>query len=134
MKILVSGNLGYLGSCLTPKLLEAGHSVIGYDNCTGRTTDTALELCKNPKFEFIKGDILDVNKIRKVKKTCDFIVHLAALVGEPICNKHEAYSFEVNAKGTDNICRTGPNLPIILASSGSVYGKINGVCTENSPC
>ena len=32
MKILVTGHLGYIGTVLTPMLLERGHDVVGLDS------------------------------------------------------------------------------------------------------
>lgn len=132
-KILITGNLGYIGSCLTKILLEHDYKVIGYDNCSGRTTDTAFEFFKNPNFKFIKADILDKVKLGQAKNECDMVIHLAALVGEPICSKYPDFTWLVNRDGIRNLIDVGEEKPIIFASTGSVYGKVEGVCTEESP-
>lgn len=136
MKILVTGNLGYLGSCLVPQLLSLGHKVIGYDNCSGRTPESAITYCTSPNFEFIKGDISHEEDMRKAVEKCDLVVHLAAAVGEPWCRKYENFAYVVNEGGTHNVAKWVKmyNKKIIFSSTGSVYGAIDGVCTENSMC
>lgn len=133
MQILISGVCGYIGSILAPKLLDMGYRVLGYDNCSGRTSDSILTLFRNPNFEFMKADVLDTDKLQLAKEKCDFIVHLAAMVGEPVCSKYVLFSQLTNELGTLNIVKTGKKLPIIFASTGSVYGKVEGICTEESP-
>lgn len=131
--ILLTGVCGFIGSVLAPKLLEKGYTVIGYDNCSGRTSDSILDLFQHKNFKFIKGDILDEKKVCEVRKNCDLIVHLAAMVGEPICSKYEHMSRMVNEMGPVNLTKYGNEKPIIFASTGSVYGKVEGICTEDSP-
>ncbi len=131
--ILLTGNLGFLGSILTEKLLFHGYKVIGFDNCTGRTNDSGILYCNNPNFSFIKGDILDTESVFQAKQKADFVIHMAAQVGEPLGKKHKYYSSMVNSIGTDNVAKIGKNLPIIYSSTGSCYGKIEGICDEESP-
>ena len=133
MKCLLTGALGYISSALMPLLLNRGHEVVGYDNCSGRTTDTAIELSTHPSFEFIKGDILDKDLNNKIPSDIDLIIHLAAMVGDPLCKKYPDFAWLVNTEGTKNIVESFPNTPIIFSSTGSVYGKVDGVCTEESP-
>ncbi|MEK7611624.1 MAG: UDP-glucuronic acid decarboxylase family protein [Patescibacteria group bacterium] len=58
-RILVTGGAGFIGSHLCRKLLETGADVIAVDNlCTGREGNLA-DLKENPRFTFIKADILD---------------------------------------------------------------------------
>lgn len=64
----------------------------------------------------------------------DGIIHLAAIVGFPACAKQPALSVAVNISGTENLLRfRNRNTPFVFASTGSVYGKVEGVCNEDSP-
>ncbi len=128
-KVLVSGCGGYIGSLVTRKLLDEGHYVIGLDNGF-RNIDNLLELCPNPNFHFIKGDVLNKGLVAAATAEADITIHLAALVGEPICAKNPNMAQLVNVDGTKNVCFG--NTKIIFASTGSVYGQLASTCTEES--
>ena len=79
MNILVTGNLGYIGSVLTDKLIDIGYKVTGLDynyfiNCN-------LFKKKN-KFKQIFRDIRNV-KSRDLENI-DIVIHLAALSNDPL--------------------------------------------------
>jgi len=85
-------------------------------------------------FDFVKGDIRDSKAVSEGLKDVDLIIHLAAIVGAPACHKDGRLAEEVNYQGTVNIdkCRSSSQ-GIVSASTGSNYGKVDGVCTEDSP-
>lgn len=133
MKILVTGGAGYIGSTLVPELLQAGHQVRVLDSLLfGQTS--LLPFFINKNFEFIKGDIRDVETVKKAVAGMDVIIHLAAIVGAPACKKDPVLTEQVNYQGTINIndART-PDQKMFYASTGSVYGKVENICTEDSP-
>jgi len=67
MKILVTGGSGYLGSILTRKLLEKGHSVRILDNFLfGKNSIKEIE--NNKKLEILEGDIRDLSVVGKSLK------------------------------------------------------------------
>lgn len=82
--ILVTGGAGYIGTFLIPFLLDRGFKVIVYDSllCGGHSL---LPFITN--FIFIKGDIRDKNSLSRTIKESDIVLHLAAIVGLPACNK-----------------------------------------------
>lgn len=132
MKVLVTGGGGFLGTVLVDLLLSEGHSVRVLDNLF-RESDHLIAKCQDDKFEFLYGDVIDEFHVKKAMEGIDAVVHLAALVGEPICKKMPALSTLVNIEGTYNVCKYKPkHVPMIFASTGSVYGKVEGVCTEDS--
>src|SRR5690606_20499647 len=65
------------------------------------------------------------------------IIHLAGIVGFPACKKSPALAESVNVLGTKNLltarAREDYNIPFVNASTGSVYGAVEGICTEDSP-
>ncbi len=131
MKILVTGGAGYIGTTLVPALLARGDSVIVYDNLM-YNQNMLLEYYLNDNFKFIYGDIRDKEKIVESLKNVDIIIHLASIVGAPACKKDGKLAKEVNVDGTKNIVDGLSKEQILLfASTGSVYGKIEGMCNED---
>lgn len=132
-KILVTGGGGFLGSVLIKKLLNDGYKVRVLDNLF-RKSDYLISLGEYESFEFQYGDVVNARNVQKAMEGVDGIVHLAALVGEPICRQIPDMATLVNVEGTYNVCEYKPNkVPLVFASTGSVYGKVDGICTEESP-
>ncbi len=133
MKILITGGAGYIGSCLIPELLNAGHQVRVLDSLLfGQTS--LLPYFINKNFEFIKGDIRNVELVQKAVNGMDVIIHLAAIVGAPACKKDPKTAEEVNFVGTVNINNARDiSQKLFYASTGSVYGKVEDICKEDLP-
>ncbi|MDQ7825275.1 MAG: NAD(P)-dependent oxidoreductase [Candidatus Eremiobacteraeota bacterium] len=133
MKILVTGGAGYVGCALIPLLLEKGHSVRVLDSLIhgGRGL---LPLFSHRKFEFLRGDIRDREKLKESLGGIDIIIHLAAIVGYPACKKSPQLAEDINFHGTVLLERTRDHrVPIIFASTGSNYGAIIGeICKEET--
>jgi nucleoside-diphosphate-sugar epimerase len=86
----------------------------------------------NPNFEFIKGDVRDTEAVKKALDGVDIIIHLAAIVGAPACKKNPQLAEEVNFVGSTNINNfRSQSQKLFYASTGSVYGKVEGICTED---
>ena len=55
MKILITGGAGYLGSIVTPHLLDKGHEVTVLDNFLFRQNSLA-DCCHYKSFNVVRGD------------------------------------------------------------------------------
>lgn len=133
MKILITGGSGYVGSVLVPTLLNHGYQVKVLDNLMFKQT-SLLPYFINKNFEFILGDVRDVHTLKEAVKDADFVIHLAAIVGAPVCAAHPELAHTVNFQGTVNLDSVrSATQPVIYASTGSNYGKVDGICTEDSP-
>jgi nucleoside-diphosphate-sugar epimerase len=135
MKVLITGGAGYIGTSLIPLLIEKKYEVTVYDSLMFNNGDKLLPFISNKNFSFIQGDIRDEEKITKIIQNFDVVIHLAALVGFPICReKGETESFDVNVKGTEIIIKAmNENQYLLFGSTGSNYGEVKGVCTEETP-
>ena len=137
MKILVTGGGGYVGNVLCRQLLDKGYKVKCLDNFNKGQCDGIIPLAINPNFEFVYGDVTVSAQINEAVKGCDAIIHLAAIVGFPDCAAQPALAEVVNVSGTMNVINArnlyNKSIPLVYASTGSVYGKVEGVCTEDSP-
>lgn len=65
MKILVTGGGGYVGNILCRNLLNLGHQVRCVDNFHKGNCDALFSLITNPNFEFMYGDITNIEDIKK---------------------------------------------------------------------
>ncbi len=132
--ILVTGGAGYVGVPTVSLLLENGCKVRVFDNLSWGG-DVLLPFFSNPNFEFIKGDVRDKVQLSPAFKGVDAVIHLASIVGFPACRKFPERSREINVGGTQNVVDlAGGKIPIIFASTGSTYGKVNDqFCVETTP-
>ena len=84
-KVLITGGAGYIGSVLAKALLDEGQEVRVLDNFR-YNQNSLLDCCFSDKFSIMRGDCRDKDTLSKAIKDVDVIIHLAALVGAPVCN------------------------------------------------
>lgn len=132
-KVFITGGAGYIGSTLVPLLLKNGYGVTVYDNLS-YGGDGIMHNFTEPSFNFIKGDILDKQHLHDSMKGHEVVIHLAAIVGYTACRINEENSYRVNHQGTANVVEGLDGTQFLLyGSTGSNYGTVNGVCTEETP-
>ena len=131
-KILITGNLGYVGSVLTKYLSEKNYKITGVDN--GWFKNDLVEK-ENPKF--FKQHYKSFSKIttKEISKV-DYIVHLAGVSNDPIGKEFKKITRKINVKETKELIDKVSKFKektFIFASSCSVYGFAeNNFKTENS--
>ncbi len=132
MKILVTGAAGFIGSCLSEKLLARGDEIIGVDNLNDYY-DVSLKMARlarietHPAFTFYKLDIADRAGMEELFRSerPQRVVHLAAQAGVRYSLENPHAYIEANIVGTTNIlegCRHNEIEHLVYASSSSVYG------------
>ncbi len=134
MKVLVTGGAGYIGAVLVPHLLEKRLDVRVLDNLM-YGGGSLLPLVRDPRFEFVRGDVRDGRVVNEAVRGCDVVVHLAAIVGFPACRKYPDLSTSVNVDGTKVVAdAAGKSRLVLFGSTGSNYGAlVDDVCTEQTP-
>ncbi len=134
-KILITGGAGYIGSVLTPSLLESGYQVTVYDNFMHKQ-NSLLDCCAKKNFQVIRGDVCDYEKINPLLAKFDVIIPLAALVGAPACKANPQLTNLINYDSYINLLKgVSSDQKIIFPNTNSGYG-ISGnsdMCTEESP-
>ncbi|HOK27570.1 MAG TPA: GDP-mannose 4,6-dehydratase, partial [Methanomassiliicoccaceae archaeon] len=84
MRVIITGAAGFIGSNLTEHLLQEGHEVVGIDNLddyySGKTMFLERSI-EDSNFTMVRGDILDLELMKKTMKGADAVVHLAAQAG-----------------------------------------------------
>ena len=121
MTVLVTGNLGYVGSVLTPMLSQRGHQVRGLDS--GFFKDCLLSPEVEPPDKVIK-DIRDIERadLDGIKA----IVHLAGLSNDPLGELDESLTEAINYDGSmrlGELARDAGVRRLVYASSQSMYGR-----------
>jgi nucleoside-diphosphate-sugar epimerase len=135
MKILITGGAGYLGSVITEKMLKAGHSVTSIDNLSFKQL-SPLQFTSNPNYNFIYGDVRNVDFLKHQVGLHDVIIPLAAIVGFPACKADPKLAWEVNYTQIETIIDSIGDEHIILypnTNSGYGIGEGQTECTEESP-
>ena len=132
-KVLITGGAGYIGTALIPELLDAGYEVTVYDSLT-YDGNVLIPYFQNKNFYFIKGDILEESKLKNAIKDKDVIIHLAALVGYAVCENNPELTEMVNGRATKSLVNMlSPDQLLMYGSTGSNYGKVDKICTEETP-
>ncbi len=135
MKILITGGAGYIGSVLTPRLLDRNYEVTILDNFMFNQL-TLTESCKYDTFDVIKGDTRDKELLKSIIPKFDVIIPLAALVGAPMCNFDPTGAKTINQDAVENIINITSDDQIILmpvSNSGYGVGEKDQFCDEESP-
>lgn len=135
MKILITGGAGYLGSTLTPHLLNSGHHVTVVDTLMYGQAPL-LDSCANTNFDFVYGDVRDERIIQPLVAAADCIIPLAALVGAPACKRDAVGAKTVNRDAIALISRLRSRQQRVLfptTNSGYGVGEDGIACTEDTP-
>lgn len=125
MKALITGGAGFLGSHLAEAWLARGGSAAVLDDfSTGREANLAV--CRgNPRFELVRGSVLDEALVHRLVGGADLVFHLAAAVGVRLVIQQPLRTIEANVVGTRNVLGACARLgrKVLLASTSEVYGK-----------
>lgn len=139
MKILVTGGLGHIGSKLIREYIkrEDVEVVRVLDNMLVQRYCSLFDLpeISGKRYEFIQGDILNVEEIRKAVKDIDIVIHLAGITDAPSTIDKPEATFKSNFDGAWNVLTASMNADIkkfLFPSTTSVYGEAEGIVDENS--
>jgi nucleoside-diphosphate-sugar epimerase len=120
MRVLVTGDRGYIGAVMVPFLMAAGHEVVGldagwYDGCDFGTPPDG--------YEQRTGDVRDATPDDLVG--FDAAIHLAAISNDPIGHLNPKATYSVNADGAIHMARAAKEAGVprfLFSSSCSLYG------------
>lgn len=133
-KILITGCAGYLGSALAGTMLKQNYQVRAVDNFDRQQCDSLLQYVPDKNFEFMRGDITIEKDVEQVVDGVDAIINLAAIVGFPAVAARPQLATIVNVDGVRNLLEARQyDVPFIQSSTGSCYGAVEGICTEDTP-
>ena len=120
MRLLVTGDRGYIGAVMVPRLRRLGHEVVGldagwYDGCDFGVVDTG--------YEQRTGDVRDARP--EDLESFDAVIHLAAISNDPIGHLNPDATLSVNAEGAIHMASVAKRAGVqrfLFASSCSLYG------------
>lgn len=122
---LVTGAAGFIGSNLCEAILNMGYHVRALDDLsTGKQKNIDL-FRDNPNYEFIKGDIKDLDTCMEACKNVDYVLNQAAWGSVPRSIEMPLFYCANNILGTLNMmeaARQNGVKKFVYASSSSVYG------------
>jgi len=137
VKILITGNMGYIGPCLVSYLRASLSSttIIGLDIgyfATCLSNSEILPECKT--------DIQYFGDVRKIQRTVledvDAVVHLSAISNDPMGKTFENVTMDINYRASVELAKKAKEMGVkafVFASSCSMYGAAEGSArTEES--
>lgn len=129
-KILVTGGNGFIGSVMVKLLLEKGAIVRVLD--LDKETEN-----KHGNLTVIEGSVLDDDALNTAIKDCEYVIHLAAMLGVKNTEDHKKDVLDTNIFGIKNIldcCVRNKVRKVVFSSSSEVYGEqVKQPINETSP-
>lgn len=135
MNILITGGTGFIGSRLAIKCIERGDNVRVFSKANNPAEEYNEKIIQDSGVEVIMGSMSDRDALAKITEGIDVIVHLAAAQHE--ANIQDQIFRDVNVEGTRNLLDAAVKSGVkrfVHGSTIGVYGILDGVINEESPC
>lgn len=133
---LVTGAAGFIGSNLVEALLHMGQEVVGLDNFSTGFQQNLDEIRGSVsgenwgRFDFLRGDIREIEDCRKACQSVDIVLHQAALGSVPRSIDDPIASHASNVTGFLNMLVAAKESGVgrfVYAASSSTYGDHPGL-------
>ena len=124
---LVTGGAGFIGSNLVEYLLKNGAKKVRVlDDLSNGYIENIQEFMNHPSFEFIEGDIRNLDTCKEALIDIDYVSHQAALGSVPRSIDNPLLSNAVNVSGFLNMLvaqkENNTVKRLVYAASSSTYG------------
>ena len=120
MKVLLTGNKGYIGAVAVTVFQAAGHEVVGLDSDLYANCTFGGEL---PKIPQISKDLREI--VRSDLEGFDAVVHFAALSNDPVGNLSPQLTYDINHHASVRLAKLAKEAGVrrfVFSSSCSTYG------------
>jgi len=121
--LVITGGAGFIGTKLVERLVE-NNEIIVFDNFH-RNSLQYSPVRKHKNLTVIKGNILDPRRLKKLPRTTDYVVHMAAIAGVGTVVSNPVTTLKVNLIGTYNVIeyyRSAKIRRFVDFSTSEVYG------------
>ena len=129
-RFLVTGGAGFIGSNLCETLLDMGFSVRCLDDLSTGKKANIVPFLSHPRFEFVEGDIKDLDTCLTCCRGIDYVLNQAAWGSVPRSIEMPLFYCANNIQGTLNMMEAVRQCGVkkfVYASSSSVYGDEPGL-------
>ena len=129
-RVLIVGEIGCVGSMLTPTLLAQGYQVTISESLVYGALPV-LGFSRFQNLQIITRKVRDRTELAKAIEDHDWVLHLAVVVGYSACAANPQLSVSTNVDGTRNVPDSmGKGQRLIFASTGSTYEKVEWVANR----
>lgn len=128
MKVLITGGLGFIGSNLAHRLVDAGADVTLVDSLIPEYGGNLFNISGiENKLRVNISDVRDEHSMRYLVQGQDYLFNLAGQTSH-LDSMHDPYTdLEINARAQLSILETcrkyNPGIKIVFASTRQIYGK-----------
>ncbi len=124
MRILVTGDKGYIGAVMVPMLLREGHAVVGLDS------DWFEQSAFSEPLAIVSSKKKDVREVEASDLAgFDAVIHLAALSNDPLGDLNPALTYDINHLASVRLAKLAKENGVqrfLFSSSCSTYGAASG--------
>ena len=132
MRLLVTGGAGFIGSNYVRRIVDGSLPGVSQltvlDKLTYAGTLTNLDMLPKGSFEFVKGDICNLEQVQRLMAKTDAVVHFAAESHVDRSIMGAKAFFETNVLGTQNLLDSALRNEVktfVQVSTDEVYGTIS---------
>src|SRR3989344_6105587 len=135
LKLLVTGGLGHIGSKLIREYAKRDDIdlIRILDNFLVERYCSLFNLPNTKKYEFIEGDIMNDEDLKRAMKDIDIVIHLASITDAPSTISKPQETERINFDGTKKVLNAAIEAgakKFLFPSSTSVYGEAEGIVDE----
>ena len=126
LRTLVTGGAGFIGSHLVDRLMKEGYEVTVLDDFSAGKVENIQRHLGVRSFHLVKGDVQNLEEVRKAVRDVYVVFHLAAIVNVPLSIENPLLVNDVNIQGTVNLLEASLEENIqqfIYISTCAVYGE-----------
>jgi len=127
-KVLITGGSGFIGKYISDFLIKRNYYVVNFDI-------NETKKIKSKNYQYIKGDIKNLNNLKKAFNKIDYVIHLAAINGTKNFYDYPVNVLQVSSLGILNICNLCEKYNIkklFIFSSSEVYNQSKNLPTNEN--